>query len=62
MEPARQGVPPADGSGFLGEQQERSLESVFHILPRPQLPAADTQDEAAVPFDESGERGLVIAV
>jgi hypothetical protein len=50
-----------DGAGLLGQQEEGSLEGVFGVLEGLELPAANAEDQWAVPPDEGGEGPLVVS-
>jgi hypothetical protein len=52
----------ADRGGFTGQDQKRGLASVLGIVAVGECSATDAEHHRAVPFDQHGERGLVVAV
>ena len=55
VQPAGHGVRPADGGGLAGQ------EGVLGVVLARQVAAADGQDHGAVPLQEGGERGFILA-
>ena len=61
VEPRCHGIGFADGAGPPGQHQEGGLEGVLGVVMAVEDPAADAQDQRAVPVQEGCERGLVAA-
>ena len=59
VQPAGQGVPPADGRGPAGQDQEGGLHGVLDVLRAAQQRAAGRPDQPAVPARQGGEGRLV---
>ena len=62
MEPAGDGVRPAEAAGPAGQGQEGGLGHVLGRLVVAGGAAGDAEDHRPVPVDQLGERGLVPAI